>query len=133
MGGALLKATGVWLVLAVAAIVNGALRETVFAAIVGAGAALPMSGLSLASLVFVISWILIPRTGVEEPGGFVLIGIYWVVLTLAFEFGFGHFLAGKPWHDVLQVFNLARGDLFVVVICVTGISPYLVARMRGVF
>ena len=132
MTSILIKGTGIWLVIVLAAILNGTFREKVLSPFVGANPALLLSGLSLAFLVFVISFMLIPFIGIKEPSGFVFVGIYWVVLTLAFEFGFGYFVSGKSLLEVLQVFNITKGDLFVVVLCVTVVSPYFVAKLRGI-
>ena len=58
------------------------------------------------------------------------IGLLWVALTLAFEFLFGHYVAGKSWSEVCQVFNVARGNLFLVALIVAGLAPWLAARAR---
>ena len=131
MTSILIKGTGIWLAIVFAAIINGTFREKILTSVIGPKLALPISGLSLAILVFVISFLLIPSIGIKESKGFVLVGIYLVVLTLVFEFGFGHFVSGKSWSEILQVFNITKGDLFVVVLYITGVSPYLVARLRG--
>jgi len=60
-----------------------------------------------------------------------MIGLLWLVLTLLFEFIFGHFVAGKSWQDIAQVFNVKKGDLFLLVLVVTAISPWLAAKIRG--
>lgn len=95
--------------------------------------ALPISGLLLAALVFAISLLFIPLMGIKEPNGFIFIGIYWVVLTLTFEFGFGYFVLGKSWREILQVFDFTKGDLFVVVLCATAVSPCFAVKIRGIF
>ncbi|MCF6354009.1 MAG: hypothetical protein L3J26_02730 [Candidatus Polarisedimenticolaceae bacterium] len=133
MIGILLKATGIWFVIVLAAIMNGMLREKILVPIIGSNLALPLSGVSLAIIVFVASLIFIPFIGASEAKVYIAIGLFWVVLTLLFEFIFGHFVAGKPWKDVMQVFNVKKGDLFLVVLCVTAISPWFAAKVRGLF
>ncbi|MGA1847584.1 hypothetical protein [Deferribacter abyssi] len=133
MIGILLKATGIWFVIVVAAIMNGALREKILVPIIGSDLALPLSGVSLAIIVFVVSLIFIPFISTSEPKIYITIGLFWVVLTLLFEFIFGHYIAGKSWKDVMQVFNVKKGDLFLVVLCITAISPWCTAKVRGLF
>jgi hypothetical protein len=133
MGNVLIKATGIWLLIVVAAILNGTFREKVLVSAIGENMALPLSGLSLAILVFIVSLIFVPFIRGVEPKIFIIIGLFWVVLTLTFEFVFGHFIAGKPWLEIVQVFNVRKGDLFIVVLCVTAISPYFAAKLRGLF
>ena len=132
MTSVIVKTTGIWFLIVFAAILNGMFREKVLTTLVGDNIALPISGLSLAVLVFVISLLFIPLVGKKDPKVFIFIGIYWVVLTLIFEFGFGYFVVGKSWQDILQVFNITKGDFFVFVLGVTAISPYLAAKIRGV-
>jgi len=132
MTSTLLKATGIWLVIVVAAILNGVFREKILVPVVGAGWALPFSGLTLAVLVFLITLMSVSFICFSEPKDPIGIGLYWVVLTLSFEFLFGHFVAGKPWKEIVQVFNIQKGDLFLVVLFVTAVSPWVAAKVRGV-
>ena len=37
------------------------------------------------------------------------IGAAWVVLTVIFEFGFGHYVDGKSWSELLENYNLPAG------------------------
>ncbi|HID82523.1 MAG TPA: hypothetical protein EYH06_06030 [Chromatiales bacterium] len=127
------KATGIWLLIVIAAIFNGVFRERVLVPAVGADLALPLSGVLLAVLVFLVTLLLISFIGSSKQNTYIYIGLLWVVLTLSFEFLFGHFVVGKPWHEIIQVFNIRKGDLFIVVLFITGISPWLAARIRGVF
>ena len=126
-----LKATWRWLLIVVAAILNGLLREKVLVSVLGTETALPVSGLLLAILVFLIALVSVPLIGPADTTAYLGLGIYWLVLTLSFEFLFGHCIAGKPWREILQVFNLKKGDLFIVVLLVTTLSPWLAAKTRG--
>ncbi len=133
MIGILLKATGIWFVIVLAAIMNGTLREKTLAPIIGSNLALPLSGVSLAIIVFVVSLIFVPFIGAPEPKVYIAIGFFWVVLTLLFELIFGHFVAGRSWKDIMQVSNVKKGDLFLLVLCVTAVSPWFSAKVRGLF
>jgi len=126
------KATGIWLIIVVAAIINGVLREKLLVPIVGAHLALPLNGVFLSGLVLFVSFLLIPFLKSSETYEFLLIGLLWVALTLCFEFGFGHLVAGKSWQEIIQVFNLKKGDLFLLVLTVTAISPWVSAKLRGI-
>ncbi len=131
MSGILVKATGIWLVIVLAAILNGIFREKVLVPTIGSSIALPLSGVALAMLVFVIALIFVPFIGASEPKAYVTIGLLWVVLTVSFEFIFGHFVAGMSWQEVMKVFNIKKGDLFIVVLFVTAISPWFAAKVRS--
>jgi len=127
----LLKSTGIWFVIVIAAVLNGLLREKVLVPSIGGELALPASGIILSALVFSIAFVFVPFIGAIEARTYVLVGFWWVVLTLAFEFLFGHFVMGKSWQEIVQVFNIKKGDVFIVVLIVTAVSPWLAARIRG--
>lgn len=127
----LLKGAAVWLLLVAVAVGNGLLRDLALAPLFGPVAALAVSGMLLAGLVFLVAFLTLPAIGRTTAAVYWAIGILWLGLTLAFEFLFGHYVAGKPWRDLTQVFNIARGDLFVLVLVATGCSPWLAARTRG--
>ncbi|MCW9023938.1 MAG: hypothetical protein OQK73_04580 [Gammaproteobacteria bacterium] len=132
MSSMLFKAIGIWLVIVVAAILNGMFRENVLEPAIGESMALSLSGILLAVLVFLVTLILVSFIGSSESEIYIWVGFLWVVLTLSFEFLFGHFVAGKSWQEIMQVFNIKKGDLFIVVLFVTAISPWLTAKLRGI-
>jgi hypothetical protein len=127
----LLRATGIWLLLLLAAILNAALREQLFAPWLGKAVALPLSGILLSTLVFGVTLVFIPRFGNLRTTLYFTIGLVWVVLTLAFEFLLGHFLLGQAWRETIQVLNVTQGNLFALVLLISLFSPWLAARLRG--
>lgn len=132
MSTILLKAVGVWLVIVVAAILNGMFREKVLVPVMGANIALLLSGMLLAVLVFIVTLAFIFFIGSTEPKVYIFVGLFWVLLTLSFELLFGHYVAGKSWHEIMKVFNIQKGDLFLLVLVVAAISPWLAAKVRGI-
>ena len=127
-----LKAVVVWVGIACLAVVNGLIREKIIAPVLGVNIALPVSGFMLSVIVFVVTYLSFGLIKADSQKACILIGILWVMMTLCFEFIFGHFVANKSWSVLLQNFNITNGDLFILVLLVTLISPYAVARMKGV-
>lgn len=132
MSGMLIKAIGIWLVFVISAILNGVFREKVLVPAIGTSIALPLSGVILAALVFLVTLMLVPFIGSSESTVYFLIGFLWVGLTLSFEFFFGRFVAGKSWQEIMQVFNVKKGDLFILVLAITAVSPWVAAKLRGI-
>ena len=128
----LLKATGIWLLIVIAAIINGVIREKLIVPMAGIETALPLSGITLSIIIFLISLVSVPFIGAMESKTFLTIGVLWVLLTLSFEFLFGHYIVGKSWKEIMQVFNMQKGDLFIVVLFVTALSPWVAAKLRGI-
>jgi hypothetical protein len=125
------KAIGIWLILVIVAIGNAMIRERLLAPAIGAELALPASGVLLSLFIFVVAFVAVPFFGSTENKAYVFVGILWFALTFAFEFVFGRFVAGKPWHEIVQVFDITRGNLFILALLATLISPWLSARLRG--
>lgn len=125
------KGTLIWLMIVVMAIANGAVREKLLTPIIGSGISLPVSGLLLSMLIFMVAYVSVPFFGSSERNAYIVVGILWFSLTLAFEFLFGHFVGGKPWADILQVFNIKSGDLFTIALITALVSPWFSAKLRG--
>lgn len=126
----LLKSICIWFVMVVAAVGNGLVRERLLVPWLGGAVALPLSGILLALLVFIIVFLCLPIFGRESLAGYLSLGMFWCCCTLLFEFGFGHFIVGMSWREILQLFNLAEGNLFSFVLFVTLFSPWMSARLR---
>jgi hypothetical protein len=121
----------VWCIIAVFAVMNGIARETLLLPALGKNAALPVSGLILSAIVFTVTYFSIGMLRSGTAAGYLLIGVQWVAMTLLFEFLFGHYVAGKPWSELLQAFNPRNGDLFTLVLLISLFSPILAATLKG--
>jgi hypothetical protein len=126
-----LNAALIWSIIAVFAVVNGIVREKLLLPTLGHAAALPLSGLMLCAIVFTVTYCSMGVLRSGTSAGYLLVGVQWVIMTLLFEFLFGHYAAGKPWSEILQVFNFRSGDLFILVLLISLFSPILAAKLKG--
>jgi len=55
----------------------------------------------------------------------ILIGAFWAILTIGFEFGFGHYVMGRPWDYLLADYNILKGRLWSLVLLTMLIAPSL--------
>jgi len=124
------RAAVIWLLIACFAVGNGIIRENILAPELGETLALPLSGLTLSIIVFMVTYFSFNFIGAKAKTTCIFIGAQWVFMTLIFEFTFGHFVADKSWSDLLQVFNVATGDLFLLVLLISLLSPCIVAKIR---
>ena len=53
------------------------------------------------------------------------VGLSWLVLTLAFEFGLGHFVSHLTWHEMLAEYDLSSGRLWILVPIWVAVAPYV--------
>ena len=58
------------------------------------------------------------------------VGATWVVLTVAFEFGFGHFVAKQSWDTLRADYDLRRGRLWPLVLVATAAAPAAARTLR---
>ena len=125
-----LKAILIWFVTAIFAVMNGIVRENIFIPYLGESAALPVSGITLSIIIFAITYLSFDLFGKNGYLSYLYIGMQWVVMTLVFEFIFGHYVIGKSWSELLQVFNILGGNLFILALLVSLFSPILVSFIR---
>ena len=126
------KAILVRVLMAVGAIGNGAARDRMIAPRIGEKMALPLSGVSLTGIVFLLCWSTLPFIGRHSGAIYWLIGCQWVCMTLLFELLLSRFILGKSRADILQVFSPWQGNLFLLVLAGTIVSPVITANLRGV-
>jgi hypothetical protein len=75
------------------------------------------------------SWWLQRRWPLTSTADAVRVGALWVVMTVGFEFGFGHYVDGAPWSALLADYDLTRGNLWILVLMTMGAAPVLARRM----
>jgi len=58
-----------------------------------------------------------------------LIGGFWVILTILFEFVFGHYVIKNPWQKLLADYNILKGRLWSLLLLTELISPLLIGLL----
>ena len=125
----ILKSLLVWVCFKPVAILNGGLREHVLARALGEKWALPLSGIILSACIFLITWLLLPRTvKALSSKDSLRIGICWVFLTIAFEFVSG-LAGGSTITELLAAYNPLTGNLWLLVLAATLLSPAAVWKI----
>jgi hypothetical protein len=126
-----LKATGVWLVILVCAVLNGGFREALLVPALGEPVALLLSGVLLSVAILAVSLLLVPALGRLRSSQCLYVGLLWLCLTLIFEFGFGRLVQHQSWRQLLEAYTFKDGNLWPLVLAVTFIAPLLAVRVRG--
>lgn len=120
----------VWLMFAVLAVMNGALRESVLVPSFGERTAHVLSTLILSSVILIVTEIGLPWMRVQTASDAWRVGVLWLGLTLAFEFLAGHFLFRVPWSRLVADYNVARGRIWILVLVATLFAPILAQHLR---
>lgn len=126
-----LKALALWFAILVLAILNGGLREQALIPAFGGAAGLVMSGTLLSAGIFLVAWLGAPWYGPLTSRQWLGVGVCWMLLTLAFEFGFGRWVQHETWAKLLEAYTFKGGNIWPLVVMATFIAPWLAARIRG--
>jgi len=127
-----LTAVAVWFVFGLIAFGVGAVREVFLRPRVGETTAHAIGTLSAVALVALVIYAYIRRVHEScSRADLLRIGLLWLVLTVAFEFGFFHYVVGKPWDVLLADYNILRGRLWVLVLATVLLGPILVGTILG--
>ena len=119
-----------WFGLLLTAFANATVRELALAPRVGESLAHAVSSLTLAAAILVLSWFAIAWIGPSTASEAWAIGVVWLLLTLAFELGAGHYVFGQPWSRLWADYDVLRGRLWIVVLTSTLVAPVIAARTQ---
>ena len=120
-----------WIPMVFIAILNGAVREFVFSKMLSELRAHQLSCLTGILLFFGYTWLLSLKWPLESTGQAVTIGLVWLVLTIAFEFSFGHYVAHNSWEKLFQDYNIPAGRLWLLVLLGVTFLPLIVFKILG--
>ena len=127
----IVKALLIWLVILAVAFLNGGLRELVLVPSLGMPWALVLSGALLSACILVIAVIAVPKLGPMATHQALGIGVFWLVLTLLFEFGFGRLVQHKPWRELLEAYTFGGGNVWPIVLLVVVLAPVIARRWHS--
>jgi hypothetical protein len=119
-----------WLVLLAAMMVNGSIRVLVLQPRMGEDPARQAACGTGILLIFGLTALLLPWLASTGPGH-LAVGFSWFLCTVAFEFLFGHYVAGASWVSLLAEYDVGRGRLWSLVLLSVLVAPWLVSRLRG--
>lgn len=118
-----------WFPMMVIAILNGTAREFIYKASLGELHAHQLSTLTGVILFGIYIWFIVQKWRPDSSEQAAQVGLLWLAMTLTFEFGFGHFIAGKPWTVLFHDYNLLAGRVWVFIPIWVTAAPYLFYRM----
>lgn len=118
-----------WFPMLLLAIANGTLREFVFKKYSSDLAAHQLSTFTLCILFAVYISFVTRKFPPASESNALLLGLFWVCLTLLFEFGFGRY-RGNSWSKLLHDYNIIEGRIWVLVPLWVLVAPWLFYRFR---
>lgn len=127
----LFRAFLVWLLIIFAESVHGALRQIVFAPLIGDFPARRIAFFVGMLLIFLIAYLFIRWIRAGKAKQLFVIGLMWAILTLLFEFGLGLFILAYTPGRILEDYDVSRGGLMGFGLLFMVFVPYLAAHWRG--
>lgn len=119
-----------WLPMILIAFANATLRELVIVRYFNESLSGQLSTITLIVFCGIYIWLILPYLNILNSGEAFLIGIVWVVLTMAFEFTLGR-LTNKSWAELFREYNLFAGNLWSLFLLCLFILPYLFYIIRN--
>lgn len=118
-----------WLPMILIAFANATIREVLLIKHLSEIRAHQLSTITLILFCSVYTWYILPYLDIQNSKKALLIGLIWVVLTVAFEFTLGR-LTNKSWEHLFQDYNLFAGRTWLLFIICLFLLPYLFFVIR---
>ena len=123
----LLSTLGMWFIFVIAAILNGTFRISFITPRVGEYAGHVISTVIFMFVIFAGTYLFLGYLNADlSRNDLLLIGAFWLVLTVVFEFVFGHYVVGHSWEMLLADYNIFKGRVWVLVLITTSLAPWMI-------
>ena len=120
-----------WPGAALIGVANGVLREVTYGRRMSERAAHQLSGVTAVAAFTGYFSALDARWPLRDTREAVEVGMGWLALTVAFEFGFGRLVAKQSWDELLADYDVAEGRTWPFVLAWIGAGPALVRALRA--
>ena len=111
------------------AIINGTVRTYVYGPYMSELLAHQISCATGILLFAAYFWLLNKRWTLTSTKQSLQIGASWLILTILFEFVFGHYVMGHTWAHLLADYNIFAGRLWSLVLIWTATGPYVIYKV----
>jgi hypothetical protein len=128
----LLHGTGIWFILLMLALLNGLFRDQGYQRVVGELRAHQIGTVAFCLIIFGVTWLFLHfnQRGDYSTAELLVLGAWWALLTLLFEFGFFGGIMKVPREKLLADYNIFRGRIFGLVLLTCLFAPLLVDRLQ---
>lgn len=124
------RALAVWLVLICAEILHGIARGIFLVRHVGEFRSNQIGVFTGSLIILVIALAFVRWIGASWTADLLAVGALWLVLTLAFEIGFGRFVVGASWERLAADYNVLEGGMLPFGMLVLLLAPLIAEKVR---
>ena len=129
----LLRAFVIWLIIIGTETVHGILRALFLVPVVGEFRARQIGAFIGSMLIFGITYLTIQWINVQHNKSLFLVGIFWLILTLFFEFILGREVLGLEWSRLLSDYDVPNGGLMPFALLFLVFTPLIAKRLKGLY
>ena len=119
-----------WLSFLAVAIAGALIREKLLVPALGPLAGKALGTLLVGALIFGLIYAIEGKLKDATQIALFKLGVFWTVLTIAFECLFGHYVMGLSWQSIWADYNVFQGRLWPLVLIVTLFGPLLAGKIR---
>lgn len=105
-----------WFLLAAVGVANGMLRQYTYGRRLPELVAHQVSTVTAIIFTGLLVWGVSRLWPLESLAQAWWVGVVWLTATVAFEFGFGHYVVGHSWNKLLRDYNVFKGRLWLLVL-----------------
>lgn len=120
-----------WFVMLVVAVINGGLRDLTYGRHVSGLLANQLSCVSGIILLGIVMYLYVRRWPPASAREAWYIGLFWMALTVAFEFLFFHYVGGRSWAVLLESYDMASGQLWPLILLWVAVAPCIFFRLSS--
>jgi hypothetical protein len=124
----ILRYSLLWFALAIIAIENGILREQTYGKFISELSAHQLSTLTGVIFSGIFVYLVHRVWPIESSSQAWYIGGIWLVSTIIFEFGFGHYIVGHSWSHLLSDYNIFQGRVWSLFLVWVLIMPVIIYK-----
>ena len=125
-----LKAFGLWLGFLAVAIGCAVIRDKFLVPGLGPVGGRALGTLLVGVIIFGLIYAYVGKLKGATRVSLLKLGLFWTILTIAFEFLFGHYTMGHSWDSLWADYSIFQGRLWPLVLMVTLFGPLLAWKIR---
>ncbi len=119
----------VWFLIAIVAIANGIVRQSTYGKVLPELTAHQISTVTAIFATGLAVWGVGRLWPIETSSQAWTIGLSWLLLTVAFEFGFGHYVVGHSWEKLFADYNVLNGRVWSLFLVWIVVMPFVIFKL----
>lgn len=123
----------IWFLFAILGTINGIIREKTYGALLRESLSHQISTAIFIIIIFTVMYLFFNKSKLSYLNKDLwMIGIFWLIATIIFEFFFGHYIFGSSWNKLFADYNILNGRIWGLVLLSTALGPWFFGHRRSI-